>query len=38
MLDIDFAQVSDPGRTRDHNEDYVGYVTPDTDARVRSHG
>jgi len=38
MLDIDFAQVSDPGRSRDHNEDYVGHVTADTDARVRSHG
>lgn len=38
MLDIEFAQVSDPGRTRDHNEDYVGYVSADTDARVRSHG
>jgi len=38
MLDIDFAQVSDTGRSRDHNEDYVGCVTPDSDARVRSHG
>jgi serine/threonine protein phosphatase PrpC len=38
MLDIDFAQVTDPGRSRDHNEDYIGCVTPDTDARVRSHG
>jgi protein phosphatase len=38
MLDIDFAQVTDPGRSRDHNEDYTGYVSPDTDARVRSHG
>jgi serine/threonine protein phosphatase PrpC len=38
MLDIDFAQVSDPGRSRDHNEDYIGYVPADSDARVRSHG
>jgi serine/threonine protein phosphatase PrpC len=38
MLDIDFAQVSDPGRSRGHNEDYVGYVAAETDARVRSHG
>jgi serine/threonine protein phosphatase PrpC len=38
MLDIDFAQISDPGRSRDHNEDYVGHVSADTDARVRSHG
>lgn len=38
MLDIDFAQVSDTGRSRDHNEDYVGHVVADTDARIRSHG
>lgn len=38
MLDIDFAQVSDPGKTRDHNEDYVGHIVPDSDARIRSHG
>ena len=38
MLDIDFAQVSDPGRSRDHNEDYIGCVVADSDARVRSHG
>ena len=38
MLDIEFAQVSDQGRSRDHNEDYVGFVPADTDARVRSHG
>jgi protein phosphatase len=38
MLDIDFAQISDPGRSRDHNEDYIGCVVADSDARVRSHG
>ena len=38
MLDIDFAQVTDPGRSRDHNEDYLGCVTADNDTRVRSHG
>ena len=38
MLEIDFAQVSDTGRSRDHNEDYIGCVTADSDARVRSHG
>src|ERR1051325_22934 len=38
MLDIDFAQLSDAGRSREHNEDYIGCVTADTDARVRSPG
>ena len=38
MLDIDFAQLSDTGRARDHNEDYLGHVAADSDARVRSHG
>jgi PPM family protein phosphatase len=38
MLELDFAQISDPGRSRDHNEDYVGCVAADTDMRVRSHG
>jgi serine/threonine protein phosphatase PrpC len=38
MLEIEFAELSDPGKTRDHNEDYVGHVIADTDARVRSHG
>jgi protein phosphatase len=38
MLDIEFAQISDPGKSRDHNEDYVGHVVPDSDARIRSHG
>lgn len=28
MLELEFAQVSDPGRVRGHNEDYLGYVTP----------
>ena len=36
MLDIEFAQVSDPGRVRDHNEDYLGYVVPETPARGRT--
>ena len=25
MLDLEFAQLSDPGRLRDHNEDYLGH-------------
>jgi protein phosphatase len=38
MLDIDFAQLSDRGRIREHNEDYLGYVCPLTPAEARSHG
>jgi protein phosphatase len=38
MLDVEFAQLSDPGRSRDHNEDCLGFVQPDTPERVRSHG
>jgi PPM family protein phosphatase len=38
MLDVEFAQLSDPGRVREQNEDYLGYVLPATPAEVRSHG
>jgi serine/threonine protein phosphatase PrpC len=38
MLDVEFAQLSDPGRVRDHNEDYLGYVYPATPDEMRSHG
>lgn len=38
MLEIEFAQVSDVGRTRDHNEDFVGHVLPETPEQVRTHG
>ena len=38
MLDVEFAQLSDPGRVRDHNEDYLGYVYPATPGEMRSHG
>jgi PPM family protein phosphatase len=37
-LEIEFAQVTDPGRTRGHNEDYLGYVLADTPARAHTHG
>lgn len=36
MLEIEFAQASDPGRVRDHNEDYLGYVTPAMPAQAQS--
>jgi protein phosphatase len=29
MLDLEFAQASDCGRVRDHNEDYLGCVLPE---------
>lgn len=37
-LDVEFAQVSDPGRVRGHNEDYFGHAAPAATGRVRSHG
>lgn len=38
MLDVEFAQLSDPGRVRGHNEDYLGSVIPATPAEARTHG
>jgi len=38
MLDVEFAQVSDPGRIREQNEDCLGYVLPESPAQVRSRG
>jgi serine/threonine protein phosphatase PrpC len=38
MLEIEFAQLSDTGKVRDHNEDYFGHVIPATAAEVQSHG
>jgi len=38
MLEVDFAQLSDPGTVRPRNEDYLGYVLPSSPALVRSHG
>lgn len=38
MLDVEFTQLSNPGRTREHNEDYLGYVLPYTPAQLHSHG
>jgi serine/threonine protein phosphatase PrpC len=37
-LDVEFAFLSDPGRQRDHNEDYLGHVAPATPARARTQG
>jgi serine/threonine protein phosphatase PrpC len=38
MLDVEFAHLSDPGRVREHNEDYLGQVLPRTLAEARTHG
>jgi PPM family protein phosphatase len=38
MLEIDFAELSDTGRVRDHDEDFVGHVIPATAAAVRNRG
>src|ERR1035441_9359128 len=38
MLDVEFAQLSDTGWVREHNEDYLGSVIPATPAEARSHG
>jgi len=38
MLEIDFAELSDPGRVREGNEDYLGHVAPETPDQARSHG
>jgi len=37
-MELEFAQASDPGRVRDHNEDYLGYVAPTMPAQVQTHG
>ena len=37
-LDLEFAQLSDLGRVRTNNEDYIGHVAPETPAKARSHG
>lgn len=38
MLEIEFAELSDTGLSRNHNEDYVGHVIPATPAQVQSQG
>ncbi len=38
MLAVEFAQLSDPGLIRDHNEDFLGYVLPANPDQVRDRG
>jgi len=37
-MDVEFTQLSDVGRVRQGNEDYLGHAVPGMPERVRSHG
>jgi serine/threonine protein phosphatase PrpC len=38
MLEVEYAQLSDTGRVRDHNEDCIGHFVPRTPDEERSQG
>lgn len=38
MLEVEFSQLSHPGLIRPRNEDYLGYVLPDSPVLARTHG
>jgi len=38
MLEVEFFQLSDAGKVRPRNEDYLGYVAPSSAEQARSHG
>ena len=38
MLDVEFSQLSDAGKVRPRNEDYLGCVEPSSAGQARSHG
>jgi PPM family protein phosphatase len=38
MLDLDFAELSDVGKVRGHNEDYLGHAAPDLNGEARNRG
>lgn len=37
-LQVEFAELSDCGRVREHNEDFLGHVIPNNAAEAHSHG
>jgi len=37
-MDLEFAELSDLGRIRQGNEDYLGHAAPAETSRIRSHG
>jgi PPM family protein phosphatase len=38
MLEVEFSQLSDAGKVRPRNEDYLGHVAPSSAEQARSHG
>lgn len=38
MLDLEFAELSDPGKVRGHNEDHIGHAAPKSADQARTHG
>jgi protein phosphatase len=38
MLDLEFAELSDVGPVRGHNEDYLGHAAPASEVDARTHG
>src|ERR1051326_6152684 len=38
MLDLEFAELSDVGRAREHNEDFIGHAAPESSNHARDRG
>jgi PPM family protein phosphatase len=37
-LDLEFTEMSDPGRQRGHNEDYLGHAAPESPEEIQQRG